>query len=139
MLGEQVEAVAPAAGMSVARLHRVEAGLLQRDFGLAGQIPELHRHDGLGAGLAVLAVPRMRHDNALVFDDLKIDATEPKLLAVGAAHAAAKPAAGARIALGVRDRKGARRAPLAQVLVARPGLPHEADWRIEYPRDDKRA
>src|SRR3954469_8082762 len=116
MLGEQIEALSPSACVSVARLNRIEAGLLQRDFCLASQSLEPDRHDGFRPGPAALVVPRMGHDNALVRNDLAIDAAEPKLLAVGRAHAAAPLSTGAKIAFRMGDREAARCAPFADVL-----------------------
>ena len=81
MLGENVEAFAPAFLVAVARAGGVEAALFEGDLGPAAEILEPHRHERLVTGNAVL-FPGVRHHQQPVRNDLAIDAAEPKLVAV---------------------------------------------------------
>src|SRR6188474_3594062 len=103
MLFEQIEALAPALLVAVARLHAVEAGLLEREPGAVLEVLEAHRDDGLMTGPAALVVPRVRHRKKLVRHDRAVDAAEPVLAPFGIAHAAAPPAADPQVALGLHD------------------------------------
>src|ERR1044071_6607010 len=108
MFGQDIEALAPAVAMSVARFVAVEAALFERDFGALAEILEAYRHDRLGAGPAVLVVPRMRHHDELVRNDLAVDAAEPVLATLRIAHVAAPLAARTNVALARGNRVAAR-------------------------------
>src|SRR5262245_13526825 len=85
MLGQQIEALAPTAKVSVARAGGFEAGLLERDPGPVAEILEPHRHEGFVPRYAVL-FPGMRHHQKLARHDLAVDAAEPEVMAFGRAH-----------------------------------------------------
>src|SRR5689334_14781742 len=70
MLGENVEAFAPAALVPVARVFRVEAGLHQRDPGALAERLEGDGDDRFVSWLSGLVVPGVRHHQALERHDL---------------------------------------------------------------------
>src|ERR1043165_3117856 len=139
MLGEDIEAFAPAAAVPVARLVRVEAGLLERDLGARAEVLETYGHDRRRAGPAILVVPCMRHHQQLVRNDLAIDTAEAMVAASRIAHLAAPFAAGANVALAVRDRVAARRRPLGEMFLLGPAAPDQVDRRVEHAFERQRA
>src|SRR5262245_46962622 len=138
IVGEALEAFGPSARVSVARFGRLEARLVERELGLAPLIGEPHHHDGLVPALAVLILPGVGEDEQFVLDELAIDAAEPMLGAVGSAHHASPGAARTQLALGIGNREAARRAPIVEMLLARPRPKYEAPRRIEDARDIER-
>jgi hypothetical protein len=139
MFAEDVEALAPAVAMSVARLVAVEAGLLEDEPGALAEILEPHRHDGLDAGPAVLVVPHVRHHEELVRHDLAINAAEPERGAVGRHHAAAPFAARTHVALALCNGIAARRGPFREVILLGPAAPHQINRRVEHALQNQRT
>jgi len=72
MLLQEIEALIPPASVTVARVHRLEAGLAEVHLRLPSALDERHRHHRFGTGFPVLIQPRMREDEPLRLDDLAI-------------------------------------------------------------------
>src|SRR5271166_4060510 len=97
ILGEALDAGAPAAAMRIARRDRLEHSVVQREFGLPALLFEGDRRGGFAADFACRIFPTSGEHEALRLDDFAIDAAHPILFAVGRAHAVSISAAGAEI------------------------------------------
>src|SRR5262245_34168605 len=115
--------------MSVACAGRFEAGLRQRHLRPAANIRELDGYKRLVAGHA-LFLPSVRHHEAAHWNDLAIDAAQPEQVTLGRSHLRTPLAARAQIALALRDREAARRAPLREMLLLGEALPQQRNRSV---------
>src|SRR5579862_1155891 len=129
---ETVERAGPAGVMSVARLHRFEAGLMKRQLGLPAKIGERDGHHRFRAWLFSIVQPDVSEDQTLRVDNLAIHALQPVINAFRRAHAEPVSAAGTKVDVVRAYRKSFWRAlPARQMLGFGPGVEDKLARRVE--------
>src|SRR5213594_1149875 len=131
-VGEALESLAPALVLAAAGLAR-RRGLPHGQLRLAALVGKRHSRQQLVAGELV---QDRGEDDALVTDDLAVNAVERIVQAVGPAHHEAVRAPRAEVHLAAGQREAFRAPPFHDVLRLGPQLPYEIARSVEDARED---